>query len=179
MENTSENKSTFLKVLTGVEIGVCGITMGFTIIVIILHVFFRYVLGAPLTWSEELAKMGMIWITFGGSAYAFSTGAHVGITALVDKLTKNNPKRRDVWEIVINVFIFAFFVILLVLGSKAMMNQVGKKSLAAQVPMMIPYASIPFGSLLVLFRIGATIVGLIKKVKANKYNVVEEGGVKA
>ncbi|MBS3918195.1 MAG: TRAP transporter small permease subunit [Deltaproteobacteria bacterium] len=55
---------------------------------VLLGVLFRYVLKAPLPWSEEMARYLMIWGVSLGASIAFREGSHVGITILVDRLNR-------------------------------------------------------------------------------------------
>lgn len=159
---TGKSQNMFVKALDNVEIGICFAGMFAMTVIIFIHVICRYVLKSPLTWSEEVAKMCLIWITFGGSSYAFKEGAHVGVTLLVDRLPGNSKK---IAEIVINILIIVFFAILLVFGTKIFLGQAGKFSKAAHIPMMIPYSSIPIGAFLVILRILVDTFGKIKNFK--------------
>ncbi|MEJ2134846.1 MAG: TRAP transporter small permease subunit [Desulfofustis sp.] len=40
------------------------------VISILLQVFFRYVMNAPLYWSEEIARYAFVWLVFIGAAIA-------------------------------------------------------------------------------------------------------------
>ena len=62
------------------------------IIVTLAQVVFRYVIAAPLPWSEELARYCFVWIVFLGAAIGLSRGIHLGVDLLVNKLPE--PARR-------------------------------------------------------------------------------------
>lgn len=55
-------------------------------VVILAQVVFRYALGRPLVWTEEVARYLYIWTCYLGAALAFRRGMHVRIGALVDRL---------------------------------------------------------------------------------------------
>ena len=57
----------------GVE-HVCAALLAAMTTVILLGVTFRYVLEAPLAWSEELAKLLMLWIVFLGASAGIQRG---------------------------------------------------------------------------------------------------------
>lgn len=59
------------------------------VILATLQVFFRYVVGASLTWSEEALRYLMIWIAFLGIGLAYSRGEMIGM----ELLTKSLPHR--------------------------------------------------------------------------------------
>ena len=60
--------------------------IGAMTLAVLSGVFFRYILRAPLPWSEELARYLMIWGVCCGVPIAFRQGSHIAVTILVDKL---------------------------------------------------------------------------------------------
>jgi TRAP-type C4-dicarboxylate transport system permease small subunit len=68
----------------GVE-QVCAVLLAAMTAVILLGVAFRYVLEAPLPWSEELAKLLMLWIVFLGASAGIQRGEHVTIDFLLQR----------------------------------------------------------------------------------------------
>lgn len=57
------------------------------------QVFMRYILDAPLTWSEEAARITFIWVTFIGAGLAFQRRDNLRIQLLPDAL----PLRPRLW----------------------------------------------------------------------------------
>ncbi|MBD3308773.1 TRAP transporter small permease subunit [candidate division KSB3 bacterium] len=47
----------------------------------IAQVFFRFVLDDPLIWSEELARLLLVWVTFIGAAVVCWDGRHLNVDA--------------------------------------------------------------------------------------------------
>lgn len=47
-----------------------------------LQVFNRFVLGLPLSWSEEFQKFGHIWMVMLAIPVAYRRGAHLGMDTL-------------------------------------------------------------------------------------------------
>ncbi len=43
------------------------------------QVFARYVFGAPFQWSEEVARLALIWMTFISAAYVLAEGRHIAV----------------------------------------------------------------------------------------------------
>jgi TRAP-type C4-dicarboxylate transport system permease small subunit len=56
------------------------------VVVILVQVFFRYVLNAPLAWTEELARVFMIWMTAFAAPSAYRWAGFVSIDMLRDSL---------------------------------------------------------------------------------------------
>lgn len=44
-----------------------------------LQVFARYVFGSPFSWSEELARLAMIWLTFLAASWVTAEGGHIRV----------------------------------------------------------------------------------------------------
>jgi len=92
---------------------VCVVLILFMALEVIIAVFFRYVLFAPLRWGEELARLVMIWIGMLGIAIALKDGDHIGIVTMVSRLNK----RQRAWcNLVSHLFVSVFLVILLYFG---------------------------------------------------------------
>ena len=53
-----------------------------------LQVFNRFVLGLPLSWSEEFQKFGHIWMVMLAIPVAYRRGAHLGMDMLLRMLPK-------------------------------------------------------------------------------------------
>ena len=50
------------------------------------QVISRYVFSSPSSWTEEVARFILIWVSMLGAAYAFRTRAHLGLDLLPKKL---------------------------------------------------------------------------------------------
>ncbi len=59
-----------------------------------LQVFNRFVLGLPLSWSEEFQKFGHIWMVFLAIPVAYRRGAHIGMDMVLNMLPK--PAQRAI-----------------------------------------------------------------------------------
>jgi len=52
------------------------------IVILASSVFFRYVLRAPLSWTDELATLGLVWLAMLGTVVAYHRGEHIRLAAL-------------------------------------------------------------------------------------------------
>jgi TRAP-type C4-dicarboxylate transport system permease small subunit len=55
------------------------------ILVVLWGVASRYLLGAQARWSEESARMLLVWLSVMGAAQAFGSASHLGMDVLVAK----------------------------------------------------------------------------------------------
>lgn len=53
-----------------------------------LQVFNRFVLGTPLSWSEEVQKYSHIWMIFLAIPVCYRRGRHIGMEILTQKMPK-------------------------------------------------------------------------------------------
>ncbi len=82
--------------------------IGLMTFVILYQVFFRYVLNAAPSWSEEVARSLMVWMTFAVAPLAYRLGANV---ALETFLRMFGGRLLILLEIVIHLLVMAFIVV--------------------------------------------------------------------
>ena len=80
-----EGSRTVAAALAAAVENVCAGLLAAMTAVILLGVAFRYVLEAPLAWSEEMAKLLMLWIVFLGASAGIQRGEHVTIDFLLQR----------------------------------------------------------------------------------------------
>ena len=124
-------------VLCNLDTIVASIVLAILIILTFAGVPFRYILGAPFTWLEEVQLACMVWIVFAAAGAAFRAGNQVAIEMIVDLMPKKMQKA---------VTVFISVVVLAVVGylfyqSLGYIN-VFLKSGRATPMLKIPYALI-------------------------------------
>lgn len=118
--------------------------------VTLAQVVFRYVVAAPLPWSEELARYCFVWIVFLGGAIGLSRGIHLGVDLIVNMLPE--PMRRGL-DIVTNALIAGFAATLIYASYPVLNMNMFQRSPALGVQMTYIYAAIPI-SMALIFLIG-------------------------
>jgi len=142
-----------------------GVVLGVMSIVIIVQVLSRYIFGFPLPWSEELARYLMAYSIFVGAALALRHQQLIAVEFISERLSFG-PRR--ILKIVINLIGILLFAILFIQGLAMMEKVSAQLSAAMQIPMSIPYASIPIGAILLTINAIAVIIELVlskEKVK--------------
>lgn len=124
--------------------------IGTMTLVVLLGVFFRYILMAPLPWSEELARYLMVWGASLGAAVAFREGSHIAVTILVDKL--HGIFGKIILKIT-QIIVFIFMAIVMVEGFILAFKVSTQISPAMEISMKWPYLAIPIGCLFIVFEI--------------------------
>jgi TRAP-type transport system small permease protein len=114
---------------------------------IILQVYCRFVLGNPLSWSEELARYVFVWITFLGAAVAYRHGAHIIVETIVVLL----PRRAQLalaW--VVDALMVVALVVLLAQGLNIVEVNSNVEATMLEIPMSWVYAAVPVSAAVML-----------------------------
>ena len=109
---------------------------------VLLQVFTRYVLGTPLTWTEEIARYLLIWTTFVAAAYVSARRLHISVDLLVSKLGERGALVVDVFAGAVVVLTAGLLTVASTLAAKAVVNVT---SPATDTPMWLVYASAVIG----------------------------------
>lgn len=153
-----------------IEKAILVVISSLMVIVLTASVFSRYVINFSISYAEELAIFGLIWMTYFGVSYAAKLRRHIRITIVPDMLP---PKGRKIVEMCVNV-VFIVFMLFIVYGTWNMTmlsydtNQVAP---ASGWPRWIALVSIPVASLLTCIR----LVQDFKKL-VNEYKIIAAGG---
>lgn len=120
------------------EEAVIVLLMALMSVLIGLQIFMRYVMGASLSWSEELARYFFIWATYLGIAYAVRKDAHIRVTMLTDIM----PARGRLVMRILGHLIFGAFAAYVMYQGWMMVEKTfrfGQKSASLGIPMGIVY----------------------------------------
>jgi TRAP-type C4-dicarboxylate transport system permease small subunit len=125
------------------------------VLVVFLQVLSRYALHTPLSWTEELSRALLIWLTFVGGSLALRNKAHFSVEWVVAKL----PDRvRSAFEGTLYVLMAVVLGVLLWKGLAMLPVVHLQTSPSLRVPMSYIYLSIPLGAALMLFHVSVIIV---------------------
>ncbi len=80
------------------------------VVILLLGVTSRYLLQAPLVWSDELASILFLWLAMLGAIIAFQRGEHMRMTAIVGKLEPRARAMLDLIAVAAAVAFLAFVV---------------------------------------------------------------------
>ncbi len=117
-------------------------------IVVFLQVFNRYVLKAPLTWSEELAMLLFQWVAFLGSAVGVKRMSHFGIDLIVKRMPV--PLQGTI-RIIIPFLMGGVAFVMVFEGVRLLQFTRNEMYTALRLSHAWAYAAIPVSGLLSLF----------------------------
>jgi TRAP-type C4-dicarboxylate transport system permease small subunit len=124
-------------------------------------VFTRFVIGHQAEYTDELARVLLIWVSMIGGALAFGEKAHLGVDYFVGKL---DPEARKILAIFVQVIILLMAVVVFIIGGWSLaMGQMGQK--LPTMPCMtrgMVYLSIPLGGIFILLFAIENMVSLIQ-----------------
>ena len=107
-----------MKLISKILTAFATITFSIMCTVVFVEVIFRHFLSLPLVWSEELARIMLIWTVFSGAGAILIRGEHIALEFLLGKL----PGKLGDWLRILNSLIVLIFLACLLVGSFRMVQ---------------------------------------------------------
>jgi TRAP-type C4-dicarboxylate transport system permease small subunit len=118
--------------------------------IVFLQFFTRYVLNDSLSWTEEIARYGLMWVVFIGGAMVTRRNTHIAVE-LLSNVMKPGPLRAALLALV--DFIKLAFLGLLAFVSLTITERMHLQRMTVfDLPMSYVYAGVAFGCFLMLIR---------------------------
>ena len=123
-----------------------------------MQVFYRYVLEAPLPWTEELARYLFVWTAMLAAAVSVGRSDQFNIPMFADVLG-DGPRR---WlEVAIAILGLAFACVMIWYGWKMAYRFMGAVSPVLPVPQGAVYLCIPVAGIYMVVHLAYRLVGLV------------------
>jgi len=153
----------FMLFLEKVENGFLGLILMIMTVLVLAQVYFRFFTEGSLTWSEELSRFLMIWMTFLGSVVALRRNEHIQIDNLIKSKRVSNGVRTVI--LILRSCLMIGFLVSMFYGTLTLMQITGfQRSPSMGLSMTYVYAVIPISS---LFMVIYALIDLIKNTRAN------------
>ncbi len=156
-----------LEIVSSVGVVLAEIALAVLLILVFHEVVARYVFNNPTLYSVEISEYLLIFIAFMAAGWVMKNNGHVRMSSVISLMPLRMRQFADVFT---SIIVFCFCAILVWQGMKSsLMAFTGgyHSSSLLNVPLWIPYAIIPLGSLILalqmIVRIGNTIAGLTTK----------------
>lgn len=81
-----KNKITLKQIITNFDAIITGATLTLCVIFVNANVLMRYIVNAPLQWSNEVVTSLFVWTVFIGSSYAHRKHAHLGVDIVTNMI---------------------------------------------------------------------------------------------
>src|SRR5262249_31128440 len=117
--------------------------------IVFLQFFTRYALNNPATWTEEIARYGLIWVTYIGAVMVTRRNSHIAVMLLPNLLPAWGGRLLLAFIDVVTlsfVGLLAYFSVLI--GGRMHMQRMS----IVDLPMSYVYAGVVLGCVLMLAR---------------------------
>lgn len=140
--------------------------MAALVIVVTWQVISRYLLLAPSSYTEEIARFMLIWIGLLGAAYTYRTKMHLGLDLLTAKLTG----AAHLWaELFATACVAGFSIIVMIVGGMQLVSlilELEQTSAAMGVQIAFIYSVIPLtGAIITLYAVDAALESIVQHKK--------------
>ena len=124
-------------------------------------VFTRFVMGHQAQYTDELARLLLVWVSMIGAALAFGEKAHLGVDFFVNHL---HPEARKTLSVVVQLVIVALAVTVFIAGGWSLaMAQMGQ-----ELPTLRPltrgmvYLSLPVAGFFIVLFAAENLVAILR-----------------
>ncbi|MEW9617234.1 TRAP transporter small permease [Shinella sp. S4-D37] len=135
--------------IDSIVMALLGLFLAGVVVTCLLAVWMRYISNLPISWSEQVARIGLVWIILLGTAVAYRRKRHVAVELFYTML----PARyRPSLSKVVELMNLALFVIFTWHGAKLTLDNLGQTYGALGISVASYYAAMPIaGALMLLF----------------------------
>jgi C4-dicarboxylate transporter, DctQ subunit len=156
-------KSVFI-FLNKIEEGIIWIVMLEMVLLSFSQVVMRYVFHTAFSWSEEVLRYQVVFITFFGASLGVKYDAHIKVETLQMALPALFSYYLRLVILIISgafSFVLCYYSTLLTVNIK----NFGQLTPVLGIPSFIPYLSIPVGSFLMGIRFGIQVFSMLREPK--------------
>jgi TRAP-type C4-dicarboxylate transport system permease small subunit len=118
--------------------------------IVFLQFFTRYVLNDSLSWTEEIARYGLMWLTFIGGAVVTRKKTQIAVE-LLSNLMKPGPLRVAL-HILVDVITLGFIALLAYFSVTIVERMHSQRMTVFDLPMSYVYAGVGLGCFMMLAR---------------------------
>ncbi|MEO9886640.1 MAG: TRAP transporter small permease [Balneola sp.] len=149
------------------------VIMAVLVVDVLWQIFSRFILSNPSSFTDELARFLLIWVSLLGGAYMLGKRLHLSIDLLSHKLSEKQSLIVDCFA---QIVILLFVVSVLIIGGSRLVFVtlfLEQTSAALNVPLGYVYSVLPIsGSIMILYCIHFLIdnVRKIKKLNTSSFS---------
>jgi TRAP-type transport system small permease protein len=154
---------TFLNLIPRIVLVILMIMM---LVDMMLGVFFRYVVGQALPWSEEVGTLCLIWLTFVGGAVGITRSSHFAMHLFLDSL---RPSQRRMLRTAIALLIMVFGLVLAPYGLELTLRNSTSITPGLGLNLGVQYASAFVGGVLIVCYAAALAIQALRGQDAHQW----------
>jgi TRAP-type C4-dicarboxylate transport system permease small subunit len=136
-----------------------GTLTGAMAVLVFLQVLCRYLLKAPLDWTEEMSTFAFAWMALLGASIGLRNEEHPRLDIFLKRFPRVVQKAA---QLVINVSILFMLLVLLIYGMKLMMAMRMQSTAALGYSVAFVYAVLPFSAAIMLVHVLAQTIDLLR-----------------
>ena len=121
----------------------------------------RFVFNFSISWTSELARYLLCYITFIGAFVLIREKAFIKMDILESKIT---PKARPYYELIMEILMIAYAVVLVIYGNDLVATGANQRSSVMHIPKNILYMVIPVSGCFMIINSLRNIVNSICKI---------------
>lgn len=133
--------------LDRIACAVCVVLFVAIFVVMVLQITFRYVLAAPLTWTEELARYLYIWACWLGAPVALRRGNHITIAVVSDRFP---PRLGRATALATQALALVFLAQLTLQGTILTVKSHTVQAITLPIPWSVIYVAAPISAVLMI-----------------------------
>jgi TRAP-type C4-dicarboxylate transport system permease small subunit len=140
--------------------------MLFLLFIVFFQVLNRFILHIPLSWTEEAARYGFVWLSLFGAVKALQTGSHIKVDIFINNL---KPKTVTIINLLAHDLITLIFSILFTYtGLDYAIRSINRTWQFGPVPIFPIYMALPITGILMAVVIIAESINRIKGIKSDE-----------
>jgi TRAP-type C4-dicarboxylate transport system permease small subunit len=157
------------RIIDGILYYFCGLALTALVGICFIQVVARYLFNNSFAWAEEISIVLLLWATWGGACLALKQGTHLKVRILEDRLAESH---KAMLRMSLSILVVPFLVVI-TFASGPVLDAMQVQTLMSLpgVSMSVMYASVPFGTLMMLLyviRIVAADVKFLIKGRGEK-----------
>ncbi|WP_245980559.1 TRAP transporter small permease [Flagellimonas lutimaris] len=144
---------------------VLAIILAAMVLDVVWGVFTRYLLESQSSWTDELARFLLVWLSILGAAYASGRKLHIAIDLWPQNL---DPKKKNYLNLIVHSMVLLFAVLVFLIGGLRYVYisfALGQTSPALQLPIGFVNMVLPISGIFILYYKLSELFDLLKNMK--------------
>jgi TRAP-type transport system small permease protein len=135
-----------LDILTTILEYMMGIMMIALVCITSIEVVLRYVFNNPTSWSSELARFLLMWVTFTGSSIVTRRCTHLTMGLNIHRFVGGKVSRRI--KVLVTIVIAVIMFVIAWYGAKITIISGHRIAPMTKLPMYIPWSAMPVNAII-------------------------------
>jgi len=127
------------------------IIMAVMVLNVLWQVGSRFILQSPSSFTDELARYLLIWLSILGASYVTGKRMHLSIDLLMQR---SGPERQKKLNTLIYSIVAIFALLVMVVGGSRLVyvvSSLGQTSPALEIPLSVVYIVLPIGGVIIIY----------------------------